>query len=107
MSDASRGRRRPLATVVLTALALILLVPAHPAAAGPTGPVTRGSEGSTPTLGQVLEDVNRAYLDAQAAFERSRQRQQELAQQVAKVEHELAALLPTTRTIALTAYRTG
>jgi len=76
--------------------------------AGPNDPAAPGgNEGGTPTLGQVLEDVNRAYLDAQSAFERSRRRQQGLATQVADVQREIAVLLPTTRSIALTAYRTG
>jgi peptidoglycan DL-endopeptidase CwlO len=103
----SRDWRRLLGSALLAAFAVTLLAPTGPAAANPADPASTGNEGGTPTLAQVLESVNKAYLDAQALLQRSQLRKQELDRRVADAEAEVKTLLPQAQTIAVTAFRTG
>ena len=95
------------AVALLAAIVVLLTVRAAPAAAAPGDPTTPGNEGSSPTLAQVLEETNRAYLDAQQALDVSKRRQLELTTQVAKIEAELAKLTVDTSSIAAAVYRSG
>jgi hypothetical protein len=86
---------------VLACLVLVVTGLAAPAAAAP------GDEGSTPTLGEVLEAASKGYVEAQNALTNSKKRQAELIQQANDVEAQLAAKSGEAAGIAVTAYRTG
>jgi peptidoglycan DL-endopeptidase CwlO len=102
--------RRLLAKALKLLIAVLVLVAtvASPSLAAPGDPTTPPNEGNeNMTLGQLLEAANAAWLEAKALLEASKQRQAELAGQMAATERELVPLQAEVNTIAAAAYRTG
>jgi len=88
-----------LTAALAVALAVTFLGPVGVASAEP------GDEGGNPTLGQILETVNRQFLDAQAALADSSRRQHELGLRLTVLEANLARRTAEAAPIAVEAYQ--
>jgi peptidoglycan DL-endopeptidase CwlO len=112
-------RRRIVLSVALLAVAGLLGVPAHPAAAGlgvavPAGvpqaaPNTPGpgDEGENPLIRDVLQQTGQEYTKAKAKLDASKKRQLELDLQLRRAEERLADLSGEVGAVAAESYRTG
>jgi hypothetical protein len=78
---------------------------ARPLSAAPPGGTA--NEGGSASLRDQLDAAAKGYLDAQAALDRSKKRQQELAAHLATIEAELKVRSATMGELAGAAYRIG
>lgn len=102
-------QRFSLALTLLTAVSVLAgaAVAAGPAAAAPTTPASPGDEGGNPLLRDVLESTGRGFATASNAMENARTRQDQLAEEVRRIEGQLAELGPEVGEVAVSAYRLG
>jgi hypothetical protein len=106
MSKSTVACRRGAPAAALFAAVLTLLALAAPAGAAP-GAAGADDEGASASLHEQLDAAAKGYLDAEAALEHSRQRQQQLTGELAHLEAELGQRTGTVEEIASVAYRTG
>jgi hypothetical protein len=88
--------------ILLLALLVAIVGLSAPASAEPTD-----SEGASAKLRQALDVATRGYVQANAKYEASRQRQTELAGELASLQQQQDKKASIVRDIAVTAYQTG
>jgi hypothetical protein len=102
-------QRFPLILTLLTAVSVLAgaAVAAGPAAAAPSTPAAPGDEGGNPLLRDVLESTGRGFDAASTGVANSRKRQAQLADELQRIEQQLASLAPEVGEVAVSAYRLG
>ncbi|MEH1166332.1 hypothetical protein V6V47_13180 [Micromonospora sp. CPCC 205539] len=96
----------PVVAVIAALTVLVGPLPAHAAPATPT-PSGHEEDGEPQLLTDVIEKTNREYSAAKSKLDKSKRRQVELGQEVARANADLAALAPQVGQIAAQSYRTG
>jgi Chromosome segregation ATPases len=93
------------ATVLLAVTPTFLLTTSdRPAVAAPSSP---GDEGGTKKLREALEAATRGHVEATNRLENSKKRQQQLSEELKRIEADVAVLTEEVGVIAAEAYRRG